>query len=114
MTKESIEGTIHNRLIEYRPDVLQSLLAPLREGNAVWLEVKDKRLPKKTRAYKPVLVICPVSRIGVDASWLLVSMPPYGSELVNPRSDLKATVFARLGLSFSLASALARALRNVL
>lgn len=93
---------------------MQSLLAPLREGKAVWLKVDDRRLPKKTRKYPTVLMICPMDKLGIDTDALLVAMPPYGSEIVDPATGLKPSMFARLGLSFSLSSALAHALRLVL
>lgn len=110
LTKDVIPRTISPRLIEHRPNVLETLLEPLRSGKAVVLRVSDIRLPKKTRKYQPVLVICPLSVMGIDYPRLLVSMPPYGSELIDPSVDLKASNFARLGLSFSLASALSNAL----
>lgn len=105
---------IAGRLIEYQPKVAEALLEPLRKGEPVWLKVDDLRLPKKTRKYSTFLFICPFKTLGYDAPRLLVAMPPYGSEVLNPRTDLKATVLARLGLSFSLASALADALRKTL
>lgn len=88
-------------------------MAPLLQGRAVWLRVEDARLPRKTRKYKTLLVIAPLVSLGVDRQYLLVAMPPYGSEIVDPETDLKATVFARLGLSFSLARALVDAIKKL-
>lgn len=114
LTKDSIGGTIGSGLNEFQLEVSEELLSPLREGKAVWLLVKDKRLPKKTRKYETVLVLAPTVSLGGAGGWMLVSMPPYGSELIDTRTDLKATTFARLGLSFSLASALVDALCKTL
>jgi len=99
------------RLIDDRPDIVATLFAPLRKGKPVWLEVSDLRLPKKTRKYKTVLIVCPLSVLGHDIQGYFVAMPPYGAELVSA-TDIKATTFARLGLSFSLARALADALKK--
>jgi hypothetical protein len=103
-----------SRSSQYRPDVLEQLLGPLKEGRQVVLSVKDIRLPKKSRRYCPVLALTPYVQGGCPQGYLLVSMPPYGSELVDPKVDLKPSVFARLGLSFSLAKAVANALQHVL
>ena len=89
------------------------LLAPLLEGKIVRLSVDDPRLPRKKRSYTPQLVIAPAAAIGVQENILLVSFPPYGAEFVRVGVDFKATVFARLGLSFSLSRALADALFNL-
>ena len=112
LTKVSESPKLRIRLIDDRPDVVSTLLAPLREGKPVWLEVNDKRLPKKTRKYRTILVICPLRALGYNVKGFLVAMPPYGAEIVDSETDLKGITFARLGLSFSLASALADALHK--
>lgn len=90
------------------------LLGPLRQGKTVILRVEDPKLFKKKRNYKPVLVLTPVVQLGLDAPALLVSFPPYGSELLDTRYDLKVVRLARLGLSLGMAKALADALKKVL
>lgn len=77
------------------------------------LYVNDPRLPRKTRKYDTTLVLAPFVLLGRNANLLLAAMPPYGSEILDPSTDLKVTNFARLGLSFSLSSALVDALRNL-
>src|ERR1041384_2983577 len=114
LTGKKRKAKIPTGLIKYRPNVEEALLAPLRDGKAVYIKVDDIRLPKKQRAYNTMLFICPLKVLGVDLPRLLVAMPPYGSDILDPRTDLKASVLARLGLSFSLASALAEALRKIL
>lgn len=94
--------------------MLEQLFEPLRKNQSVSLLIEDDRLPKKTRRYKPVLVIAPYRHGGCPSGYLLASMPPYGAELIDPQVDLKPIVFVRLGLKHSLASALASALRQVL
>jgi hypothetical protein len=98
-------------LIDDQPNVVATLFEPLRKGKPVWLEVQDLRLPKKTRKYKTTLLVCPLRVLGYDVDGYLVAMPPYGSEIISV-ADIKGTTFTRLGLSFSLASALADALRR--
>ena len=110
----SVEGTIHHRLNKFRPDVLEQLLGPLKNDQQVSLALTDLRLPKKTRRYKPVLVLVPYRQAGCPQGYLLAAMPPYGAEMIDPSKDLRPGVFARLGLSFTLASAIATALRYVL
>lgn len=114
MTKENIPDIITIRSNEFRPRVLEQLLGPLKYGQPVTLIVGDIRLPKKTRRYPTVLTLFPYTGDGCPAGYLLAAMPPYGAELIDPRVDLKPSVFARLGLSFSLASAIADALQQTL
>lgn len=111
MTKKAIPYILSPRLIQYRPDALNELLHPLLDRRPVWLKVEDKRLPKKTRKYGTLLHIGFVTE---SSRWLLIAMPPYGAELIDPAVDLKAVNFARLGLSFSLSSALVSALKKLL
>ncbi len=103
-----------HQLSESRLDVLEQLLSPLRRNQSVSLFIDDDRLPKKKRKYRPVLVIAPYTHSGCPPGCLLVSMPPYGSELIDPQVDLKSIAFVRIGLKHSLASALASALKQVL
>lgn len=110
----TVEGTIGDRLNEFQPDVLGRLLGPLKNDQSVSLVLTDSRLPRKTRRYRPVLVLAPYRQAGCPKGYLLAAMPPYGAELIDPLVDLRPSVFARLGLSFSLASAIAMALRQVL
>lgn len=113
LTKDSLSSRIPSRLIEDRPDAATDLLSPLLRGKPVWLLVEDQRLPRKTRKYKTMLVLVPVPSLGFPVNRLLVAMPPYGSEILDPAVDFKSSVFARLGLSFSLASALTQALSKL-
>ena len=94
--------------------MLGQIFSPLKEGQQVSLVVTDIRLPKKTRKYKTVLVMVPYVQADCPRGYLLVAMPPYGAELIDCKTDLRPGVFARLGLSFSLSSALCAALRSVL
>lgn len=112
--KESHMGYNADQLSKTRLDVLEKLLGPLRRNQSVSLLIDDSRLPKKTRRYRPVMVITPYNHSGCPKGCLLVSMPPYGAELIDPQVDLKSIAFVRLGLRHSLASALASALKQVL
>ena len=59
------------------------------------------------------MCLAPFESLGIRERKLLVSMPPYGSEILDPAVDLRATNIARLGLSFTMASALIDALTKL-
>lgn len=113
LTKEENRYRICERLSRDNPDVITELLSPLLQGKAVCLRVEDPRLPKKKRKYETVLALVPTQSLGVKGGYLLAAMPPYGSELLDPRVDLKVTTFARLGLGFTLSRALVDALKKI-
>lgn len=105
---------MHDDLNEVQQDVLTRLLLPLKKKRQVSLVVNDIRLPKKTRKYPTMLVITPYEGKNCPPGYFLFAMPPYGSEILNMEDDLKPFNLARLGLSMTLATALAKALRYVL
>lgn len=95
-------------------DVVASLLYPLRKGSPVVLLVVDPRLPKKKRAPKVSLIFTPVSLLGVKGDTrVLVSMPAYGSELIDTATRVKPMAFYGLGIAAKLSTALADAFNRV-
>lgn len=91
--------------------MLKQLFEPLRRNQSVFLFVTDDRLPKKTRNYRPVLMLVPVQHAGCPTGTLLAAMPPYGSELIDMQ-DLKSISFVRIGMKPTLAAVLAEALKE--
>jgi len=114
LTKGLAGAMLSKRLETPRPDVIEELLTPLRYGRSVVLQVADKRLPRKTRSYPTMLVITPMVQLGGSPQQLLIAMPPYGSEVFDIQTELRGSKLARLGLSFTMADALSKALQKIL
>ena len=113
LTEDVSSSKVRTALTDGRQSVATRLLNPLLAEKTVYLAVDDRRLPKKTREYRPVLVLVPGRAFGMTTRTLLASFPPYGAELLRVPRDLKASCFVRLGLTFSLAKAISVALTNL-
>jgi hypothetical protein len=86
----------------------------LKHGKSVILAVHDKRLPKKARVKdSPLLILAPSELFGGVSGKLVVMLQAYGSEIIDITHPLKQLYFVRLGLTASLASALADALNEI-
>lgn len=90
--------------------VASEILAPLKQGKPVALEVDDPRLPKRKRIEKPLLFLTPQSIFGAPSKLLIVSLQSHGCEVVDTTAEVKPIAFIRLGLGARLAAVLAREL----
>lgn len=98
---------------EYR--IQQILFSPLLSGQPIILSVKDDTLFKKARALDILLFLVPLSHIGIHKdNRILASIPGYGSELFSLDKKIRDITFLRLGISPVLASALVKALTDLI
>lgn len=104
---------LNNKSNEYRPSVVELLLGPLRNGKPVLLKVSDSTLRKRDRQYEPILAICPMDVMGMQAKALLVSFPPYGSEIIDITQPVKMIQLYRVGMGMKTSRALAEALNYI-
>ncbi len=107
---------ISGRLFKKQPQsetIAEKVLKPLLQGETVVLEVTDAKLLKKKRIKNSVLFIVPFSSFGGDSNKLLVSLPGYGSEIIDVTKDLKLISFVRLGLNVALSRALIHGLQII-
>lgn len=94
-------------------DFSRCLLAPLKEGKPVVLIVSDKRAPKRKRAETPLLFLTPFTIYGRLSSKLSVAYQTNGCEVIDTTEKITPMVFIRVGLSGSMATALANALERL-
>lgn len=90
--------------------IASKILAPLKRGVPVALEVDDPRLPKRKRIEKPLLFLTPQSVFGVPSRLLIVSLQTYGCEVIDTSMEIKPLMLVRVGLSARMAGELAREL----
>lgn len=111
LTSTAAVGSIDTRS-PYRKEisVASKVLAPLRQGKPVVLEVDDPRLPKRRRIEKPLMFLTPQSVFGAPSTLLVVSLQSHGCEVIDTSAEVKPIAFIRLGLGARLAVALAREL----
>jgi hypothetical protein len=103
LTVVGSNAIIVSKLIEDQrhSSALQTLFSSLTKGKSVVLRVNDPRLMKKKRITDPLLFITPVAHFNV-----LVSMPGYGSELIDISKPIRLIQLMRLGLNAILSRAL--------
>lgn len=91
-----------------------SLFEPLKNGKSVAFHVTDTRLPKKARVKDlPLLLLAPTTLFGGVPGGLVCSLQAYGCEVIDLSKRVASLHFVRLGLTSSLAIALADALNDV-
>ncbi len=108
LTRRENADTIHDRLIEYQPDIREIIFSPLKQSKTVLLKVDDPKLKELKRVKEIILVFVPIK-----FPWILVSMPGYGSELIDISKKLKSISFMQLGLNSKLSRVLTAALNSI-
>ena len=98
-------------LIKEKPGQ-DNILKPLTEGLSVSMVVTDPKMRVKKRASVPVMLIAPVSMYGMEGTDLLISMPGYGCEVLDPY-NVDKLVFYRLGLTSVASRALASEMKKL-
>ena len=113
LTKKDINTMIRNVLTTCQPveetEESRRLLKPLLDGKPV--AIKDTQLYKR-RVEHPTIFIMPLEAAGIDEPKLLVSVPGYGSEIIDIRHP-KVTPLIRVGLSVQTSNVLIAELRNL-
>lgn len=114
LTRDSVLSKIQGRSNDQKDiSVASHLLAPLRQGIPVILEVNDPRIPKRKRVEKPLLFLTPRSVYGVPSRQLVVSLQTHGCEILDSATKIRPVMLMRIGLSSKLAVALANELNLV-
>ena len=83
-------------------------LEPLLSGKPVVFSINDPRMREKKRIKQPLIFLQPIYPSG--KTLLLVSIPGYGSEIVDPKTVRPMELF-RAGLSMRAAKILAEELK---
>lgn len=96
-----------------RFDIAKCLLAPLKSGRPVVLQVNDLRSPKKKRATEPLLFLTPFTVYGQLSSKINIAYQAHGCEVVDTREKITPMVFIRIGMSPRLAITFANVLSEL-
>jgi hypothetical protein len=108
LTEDKTTGKLGLTVVDDYQKVTSNLLKPLAEGKPVVLKVNDPFLYRKRRLSTPILVMVEIPDTGI----LLVSLPAYGSELIDLTKAVKVSTMLRLGLNARLSRALVDALNT--
>lgn len=113
LTQEDALVSITDASRSSRKTVEEKLLEPLLVGRSVILAIRDPKMPRKKRVPHPFIVMVPASQAGLPEGLLLVSIPGYGSEIIDITKPVKVVMLVRLSLSLELSSVLASAMNLV-
>ena len=116
VAKSTSSCTIGNTLVElpiYEESKSLSRLQPLLSGAQVAFSIHDWYMRKKKRITVPIVILTPID---VDncgrKDMLLVSVPGYGAEIVNPRS-VKPIELYRAGFTIRSAKVLTTEIKTL-